>query len=114
MAQWKEIQTIQEWEQILLASGNKPALIFKHSTRCPISADAWKEYQACVDTAEQNDMDFILVKVIQFRDVSNQIEHDLKVKHESPQAILIRNQGAVWHANHRKITKQQLESAIEN
>ncbi len=58
-------------------------------------------------------MDYIMVRVIQSRDVSNKIEQDLGVKHESPQAILIKSQTAKWHESHSKITKKQLDSVTE-
>jgi bacillithiol system protein YtxJ len=114
MADWREIQFIGEWEQVLQESAKKPILVFKHSTRCPISARAWREYQAFVESTTHDEIDYVMVKVIQSRDVSNKIEQDLHVKHESPQAILVKNQTTKWHESHSKINQAALESAINN
>jgi bacillithiol system protein YtxJ len=114
MAEWREIETVEEWNQTLEATEGRRALIFKHSTRCPISARAWKEYQAFVENTTHNDIDYIMVKVIQSRAVSNHIEQDLQIKHESPQAILVQNKIAIWNESHSKIRQNALVSAIES
>lgn len=38
----KELNDLAQWDQALAASDQKPVFIFKHSTRCPISAAAYK------------------------------------------------------------------------
>ncbi len=45
MQKWKEINTIEEWNQAYNQSGEKPFIILKHSTTCPVSANALKEYE---------------------------------------------------------------------
>lgn len=52
-----------------------------------------------------------VVKVIEDRPVSNEIAARLGVKHESPQAILVRSGKAVWHASHGRITAAALAEA---
>lgn len=51
------------------------------------------------------------MKVIEDRPVSNEIAARLGVKHESPQAILVRGGKAVWHASHRQVTAANLAAA---
>lgn len=78
MQKWKEINTIEEWNQAYNQSGEKPFIILKHSTTCPVSANALKEYEEFfLGTEPEEDMDYLLVKVIESRPVSNQIAQDL-------------------------------------
>jgi len=87
-------------------------LYFKHSTRCPISAYAKMEVDGFLKE-KPDDVDFELIDVIADRDRSNQLEQDLGVRHESPQAILTSDDGAVlWHNSHRRVNKQNILDAI--
>ncbi|HEX7056429.1 MAG TPA: bacillithiol system redox-active protein YtxJ [Bacilli bacterium] len=113
MKKWREITTIDEWEEVLAHSEERPAVVLKHSTRCEISAGAFKEYERYLSDHPREDVDYLLVKVIQSRPVSNKIAEDLQIKHESPQAILIDRQKAVWNASHRKVTAAHLQEALQ-
>ncbi len=114
MPQWKEIQTTDEWNQVLEDSQVKPILVLKHSTTCPVSAAAFGEYEHFLKEVENDGVSYILVKVIESRPVSNQIASDLEVKHESPQAILIKEKNTIWNASHWKITKSTLHEVLQS
>jgi bacillithiol system protein YtxJ len=106
------IQSIQELNDALERSASQPLLLFKHSTRCPISAGAHKEAEAYLNGTPREDVTYGLIYVIENRDVSNEAAERLGVKHESPQAILIKDGQAVWHTSHSKITKSTLEEIL--
>ena len=103
---YTEILDIEQWQQILASSNEHPIVVLKHSTTCPISAAAYHEYTS---EALQN---AYLVKVIEQRDVSNEIAKDLQVQHASPQAIVIQNGQATWQATHHHITANALIEAL--
>ncbi len=107
MSKYKEISTLLEWEEVVQKSKEKPVLILKHSTTCPISAAAYKEFTS-IDT----DLDSYLVKVIESRPVSNEIERKIGIQHKSPQILLLANEEAVWHASHWDITESKIAQAI--
>lgn len=107
MSNYKEISTIDQWKEVLEKSKDKPALLFKHSTTCPISANAYREF---VDF--ESPVETYLVKVIESRDVSNEIASDVNVQHASPQALLITNSQVVWNASHGRITGNSLAEAV--
>ncbi|SER68102.1 bacillithiol system redox-active protein YtxJ [Psychrobacillus sp. OK032] len=107
MAAYSEIISVEQWKNILEQSKEKAVIVFKHSTTCPVSARAYGEF-----TSFNSPVDTYLVKVIENRSVSNEIENDLGVRHESPQAFVIANGQANWNASHRKITKEALTKAI--
>lgn len=112
LAQFKEIQTVEEWQEALEKSASQPLLVFKHSTTCPISANALKEYETYLNKEPRQDVDYYFVKVIESRDVSNKIADDLGVKHESPQAIVVEGKKEVWNKSHWDITQTGIRQAL--
>lgn len=109
MAGYIEITSVSQWKEVLERSKEKEVLVFKHSTTCPVSAYAYEEF-----TSFQSPVETYLVKVIENRPVSNEIENDLGIRHESPQAFLISDGQALWNASHRKITNKELAIATSS
>lgn len=112
MAPFKELTTVAEWEQALDDSESRPLFVFKHSTACPISARAYEAYQDHLEHEARHDVVYVLVKVIESRDVSNRIAEDLEIKHESPQAIVVRNKRGSWSESHLAITRESIREAL--
>ena len=113
MQAYRELTTEQEWEQALEATGEKPLLVLKHSTRCPVSAAALEEFEEYLRDHPAQDVEYALVKVIESRPVSNRIAEDLQVKHESPQIILVKNKEKYWAASHWAVTKRHIRAVLE-
>lgn len=112
MAGWKEITTIEEWNQNLEQSGNRPIVILKHSTTCPVSASALEEYETYIQSESSADMEYLMVKVIESRPVSNQIAEDLDLKHASPQIIWVKDKEKVWNTSHWSITNKHISAVL--
>ena len=106
-----ELMTVEDLDRALGDSTSRPLLLFKHSLTCPISARAFQEFEAHLEGPDPN-VTYRMIVVQNSRNVSNEAAARLGVKHETPQAILIRNGRAVWHASHMGITSEALESAI--
>ncbi|WP_205668610.1 bacillithiol system redox-active protein YtxJ [Ammoniphilus sp. CFH 90114] len=113
MKKWSEISSLDEWRENWEASGEHPVVIFKHSTACPVSAEALREYEQYISKISDTEVKYLLVKVIESRPISNQIAEDCQVKHESPQALVIKNKQVTWSASHWKITESSLKQAID-
>ncbi len=47
------------------------------------------------------------------RGVSDAVEEELGVKHESPQIILMYENTPLWHTSHGNITRENLEFAVQ-
>lgn len=92
-------------EELLARSHKEPVILFKHSTTCPISAAAYAEMS-------QVPGDVSLVVVQRARDVSQEVAARTGVRHESPQAIILRNGAAVWNRSHWSITAAEVETAV--
>jgi len=110
---WKEITTIEEWDDILNKSTEKDQVILKHSTTCPVSTNALDEYNDYLQDQPNENIDYTMVKVRESRPVSNKIEEDLGVKHESPQIIYIQNKAKYWSATHWSVTKAHMKAVID-
>ncbi|HZG88540.1 bacillithiol system redox-active protein YtxJ [Paenibacillus sp.] len=113
MAQYREITTEAEWAETLEASAARPVLVLKHSTRCPVSSAALEEYEAYLQDKPKEDVDYVMVKVIESRPVSNKIAEDLNVKHESPQMILIKDKAKYWATSHWSVTKKHMQAVLD-
>lgn len=110
----KELLSNRNFESALKASTESPVLIFKHSTQCPVSAGAYSRLGAWLDKQGKNAPPVFLVKVIERRPVSKEIEANQKIKHESPQILLIKDKKTVWHTSHEKIDAHAIEKALRN
>ncbi|GAA0135800.1 bacillithiol system redox-active protein YtxJ [Paenibacillus sp. YSY-4.3] len=112
MAALKRITSIEELAQTVEGSALKPLLLFKHSTRCPISSGAHREVDAYLNHNPNEAVTYGVIYVVEDRAVSNAAAEHLGVKHESPQAILVKNGQAVWHTSHSDITSEVLEGIL--
>ncbi|GAA0412730.1 bacillithiol system redox-active protein YtxJ [Paenibacillus motobuensis] len=106
------ITSIEDLHSALQQSTSQPLLLFKHSTRCPISAGAEREFTAYLNAAPNEGVIYGLIYVIEEREVSNAAAELLGVKHESPQAILVKNGQAVWNTSHSQITSGALQGIL--
>jgi bacillithiol system protein YtxJ len=107
-----ELHSIEALHQVIEESKTRPVLIFKHSTSCPISLRAFRQFQSYLETADPN-LAYNLITVQTDRPVSNEAAATLGVQHETPQAILVRNGREIWQASHYDITVSSLQAAIQ-
>ncbi|WP_044479208.1 bacillithiol system redox-active protein YtxJ [Paenibacillus antibioticophila] len=114
MPEWKRIVSKEELSALLTRSAEQPVLLFKHSTRCPISAEAYREAEAYLSQTPNEQVTYGLIYVVEEREISNEAADKLRVKHESPQAILVKNGQAVWNTSHSRITADALEEVLSN
>lgn len=106
-AQFNQINSIEELENVFAESNEKPVALFKHSITCPISTAVYQEVKGV-------DGKINLVIVQTARNVSNEIARKTGVRHESPQAIVLKNGKAIYHASHYDITAEDVEKEIKN
>lgn len=96
---------------IPLANRDLPpdCLIFKHSTTCPISA------QAAHEVAHLSiDLPVYQVNVREQRELSTWVASTYGVVHESPQVILVGNGVAVRSWSHGQVRREVIEREIAN
>ena len=112
MAVLKEITCTQDLGQILDESCQHQIILFKHSTACPVSSRAWQEVQNFIKESP-DEVSVGRIKVIECRPVSGQVTEQLGCKHQSPQALLVKDRQVLWHASHNEVTQAKLMKALE-
>ena len=105
------IDTIDALDAVLAGTTDRPALIFKHSLTCGTSAMAMEEMHELMADPPQ-DVDVWLVRIQAARPVSDAIEARLKIRHESPQVLLVRDGQVVWSATHFRVMAQAVRTAL--
>ena len=111
----KSLRGVDELEQALHKSHVTPVLFFKHSYTCGISAEALDELRAHLSDqlgAPEDAVHYAMVTVQTHRDLSNEIAARLGVRHETPQAILVRGGKVVWSASHFRVNAAELQKAL--
>lgn len=107
-----ELERLPDLARMAEKAEESPILIFKHSTTCPISGRAAQRMDTLLNESESELPDLYMVKVIESRPVSNAIEDQYEVKHESPQILLIKDGEAVWNTSHDDITAANVLKAL--
>ena len=107
---WQTIKAVHDVEAIIDRSRTVPCLILKHSTRCPISSMAMRRLESSWDLQDE-DVETYYLDLIQYRQVSNYIADEFGVRHESPQALLIKDGRCVHHASHLDINVADVKAA---
>ncbi|HEV7889837.1 MAG TPA: bacillithiol system redox-active protein YtxJ [Pyrinomonadaceae bacterium] len=92
-------------EQLFERSNAEPVLLFKHSNSCPISARAYRQMQEVKTPVA-------IIVVQDGRDLSREVATRTGVRHETPQALVLRNGRAVWAASHFDISADDVERAV--
>lgn len=108
MAEVKQIRTETDLNAVINGAGS--VLVLKHSTTCPISAEAYRQF-AAFSAAAPAGVEFALVRVIEERPLSLALAERTGVKHESPQALLLKGGKVLWHASHWNVTTKALQEA---
>jgi bacillithiol system protein YtxJ len=105
------LERIDELERLLADSQAQPALLFKHSFTCGVSAEALDEL---IEHLNQQHVDvrYAMVTVQTHREVSNAVSAKLGVRHETPQALLVRDGKVVWSASHFRVNAEELDKAL--
>ena len=114
--QLTHLEHVDELDRLLSESHRRPLLVFKHSYTCGISAEALDELVEHLNdelhTTTDDDPRYAMVTVQTHREVSNAISKKLGVRHQTPQALLIRNGKVVWAASHFRVTADAVRKAL--
>ncbi len=105
---WKRLTRIEQLDEIVEASKQKPVAIFKHSTTCGISRMVLRNFENNYSIPEGK-ISLYYLDLRAFREVSNETGYRFQVIHESPQLLVIKNGVAVYHASHHNIHAADLE-----
>jgi bacillithiol system protein YtxJ len=106
----QKIETVEQFTEVV--RNNEKIVVLKHSTTCPISQEAYDEFNSFVEGNEDVAAYFLYVQ--DARSLSNYIAEHYDIKHESPQVLVIENNQVKWNASHWKITNKSLAEAVNS
>lgn len=86
------------------------AVVFKHSTACTLSAMAYDEVRRYL--VRPDALPVRLLDLLAHRALSDAVEARSRIRHESPQVLLLVNGTVAWHASHRGVTADAIAAAI--
>jgi bacillithiol system protein YtxJ len=105
------LEALEELDRVIAESRERPLLLFKHSYSCGVSAEALDELLVHLGERRE-DARYAMVTVQTHREVSNAIARKLGVRHETPQALLVRDGAVVWSASHFRVNAAELQKAL--
>ena len=106
------LMDVQSLDAAIAESRERPVLLFKHSRYCGVSCEALDELQSHIDARADGGVSYKMITVQTHRPVSDAIAQRLGLRHETPQAILLRDGKVVWNASHFRITATQLDQVL--
>jgi bacillithiol system protein YtxJ len=107
---WNELTDLEQLNEIIAVSNEKPVAIFKHSTRCSVSRMALKQFENEFNSSDKVTPYFL--DLIAHRDISNEIANRFGVTHQSPQLILIKEGKAIYNVSHSDIDAEELGAKL--
>lgn len=107
---WIPLNFMGQLDELVAFSEQKPAVIFKHSTRCSISRMALKQFENEYDLDDA--VDAYYLDLLEHRDISNEIASRFGVLHQSPQLLLIKEGKSVYDVSHSDIDAGELKGKI--
>jgi bacillithiol system protein YtxJ len=116
MSNLTHLSDLEMLEAAIAESRERPVLLFKHSRTCGISCEALDELHAHVahSAGQPGHASYKVITVQSHRRVSDTAAERFGIRHETPQAILLRDGRPVWNASHFRITADALDRALAN
>jgi bacillithiol system protein YtxJ len=105
-ANFTKVDSTEKLDELFQKSHEAPVLVFKHSTTCPISAAAYRQIEGI-----DGDVNIIIVQTA--RGVSNELANRTGIRHESPQAIVLKDGKPVYHASHYNVQADEVNEKLK-
>lgn len=107
--EWIHLTDEGQLNNIIEKSKDKAQVIFKHSTRCSISSVALNRLQRA---NKPGGIDFYFLDLINYRSISNKIAEVFKVRHESPQVLVIKDGKCIFYESHLSIDMHEIVEQV--
>lgn len=105
-----EVRALSDEEALESALAEPIAVLYKHSPLCGLSEIAAGEVRRFMEASPGTPV--YVLDVIRSRALAREAARRLGIRHESPQAIVVRDGAPVWSASHRGVTAAALRSAV--
>ncbi|MEM9553740.1 MAG: bacillithiol system redox-active protein YtxJ [Acidobacteriota bacterium] len=111
MPNYTKLESVEDLDAAFRTADEATVVVFKHSLTCPVSTEALREFDRYLESGDEATR-YYLIEIQRQRGLSNDVAARTGVRHESPQALVLRGGEVVWHASHWKITKASLADAL--
>lgn len=109
---WNVLNNSAQLEEIKKLSEHQPVVVFKHSTRCSISATALNRLERNWKEEEMTAVKPYFLDLLSYRPVSNAVAQAFDVYHQSPQILIIHKGTCVYHTSHMDISYPGLKAQL--
>lgn len=109
---WTQLTSIEQLDEIDRISHEKPVVIFKHSTRCSISAASLSRLERKWEAVRAKGAVPYFLDLIPYRAVSDEIVTHYGVVHQSPQVLVISEGKCIYSATHFGIAFEDISENI--
>ncbi|OGX68720.1 MAG: bacillithiol system protein [Paenibacillus sp. RIFOXYA1_FULL_44_5] len=102
--------------KLIQQSFEKPLFLYKHSTNCGSSRNAHVAIHHFIKKFPglASQFSFAVVRVIEEKNISDQITNDLGVPHMSPLLLLVYQGKVIWNASHQMIHSNNLSASAQH
>ncbi len=109
---WKSLTTLDQLNEILADRSGLKHVLFKHSTRCGVSAMTKKQFEKDWP-GDKEDINVWYLDLLNYREISNAIAEKTGVYHQSPQAIALLNGEVRYDASHSEVSARRIIKSLE-
>lgn len=109
--QWFVPQTVGQIGKIFMTDSGTH-LVYKHSYACGICIFSKRELESLFSDSSGL-LQYTFIDVRTNRELSDYIAERSGIKHESPQALLIKDGCVLWHASHSHIRAENIRQEVE-
>ncbi len=110
---WTPLQSNEEVEEVIKASGETAQVILKHSTSCGTSFFAKRHIEG-LQSKYANKVGFSIIDVIRSRSVSEYLAKKFGIRHESPQVFVIKKGEVIWNGSHSHANSGNVSKALDS
>lgn len=108
LMKWEKLESAVQLDEINKLSYTLPVMLFKHSTRCSISAMALNRIESKWTEKDSGQLTPYFLDLLNHRDISANIAERYKIKHESPQLLVIKNGECIYFESHNGIRYEDI------
>ncbi len=105
--QWKFLTSTEDVKALQERSLERHCLIFKHSTRCPVSSIVQSRLESDLQVSAEH-LEVYFLDLLRHRAVSDAVASVFGVYHESPQILLIHEGECILDASHLDVSVPEI------
>ena len=95
-----DLDTKEQWSDLIELSHKQAVYIFKHSSRCGISSMVLSRFEKQLKEREET---YFHLHIQGSRSLSNWLAEELKIRHESPQLIVLKEAKVLAYDSHHAL-----------